>query len=73
MPILGRLFRSDEFRNRKTDLVVLLEPEIITAGDGIANRLRERGKDNVREFEEKAQVRPVDAPKPAPKDEPFRN
>lgn len=73
VPILGRLFRSDEFRNRKTDLVVLLEPEIITAGDGMANRLRERGKDNVREFEEKAQVRPVDAPKPAPKDEPFRN
>lgn len=53
IPILGRLFRSDDFRNSKTELVVLLEPEIIAPGDGLARALRERGEANKKEFEDK--------------------
>jgi pilus assembly protein CpaC len=53
VPILGRLFRSDDFRNRRTDLVVLLEPEIVVAGQGMAEKLRLRGSENAAEFEEK--------------------
>jgi pilus assembly protein CpaC len=69
IPILGRLFRSDDFRSKKTDLVVLLEPEIITPGDGMAARLRERGVQNTREFEDKAAPK-----KPAAKPtDPFVN
>lgn len=55
IPILGRLFRSDDFRNKRTDLVVLLEPEIITPGQGMAQALKERGTNNVKEFETKIQ------------------
>lgn len=54
IPILGRLFRSDDFRNSKSELVVLLEPEIIAPGDGLARQLRERGEANKKEFEGKA-------------------
>lgn len=54
IPILGRLFRSDDFRNSKSELVVLLEPEIIAPGDGLARQLRERGEANKKEFEDKA-------------------
>jgi pilus assembly protein CpaC len=54
VPILGRLFRSDEFRNRKTELVVFLETEIISAGDGLAQQLRERGVASKKEFEDRA-------------------
>lgn len=53
IPILGRLFRSDDFRNSKTELVVLLEPEIIAPGDGLAQQLRERGTANIAEFRKK--------------------
>lgn len=51
IPVLGRLFRSDDFRNNKSELVVLLEPEIIEAGDGLAQQLRERGKGLKQEFD----------------------
>jgi pilus assembly protein CpaC len=53
IPILGRLFRSDDFRNNRTELVVLLEPEIIKPGDGLAQQLRERGAANKKVFEQK--------------------
>ena len=36
IPIFGRLFRSDDFRNSRSELVVLVETEIVAAG----------GKDN---------------------------
>jgi len=73
IPILGRLFRSDDFRNSKTELVVLLEPEIISPGDGLARQLRERGEANMKEFYEKAGTSP-DKPEPAaqPDDEARR-
>jgi len=54
VPILGRLFRSDDFRNNRTEMVVLLEPEIIAPGDGLAAELRARGAANKKEFEDKA-------------------
>lgn len=53
IPIFGRLFRSDDFRNSKSELIVLLEPEIITAGDGLSQQLLRRGLDHKREFENK--------------------
>jgi len=53
IPILGRLFRSDDFRNSKTELVVLLEPEIIAPGDGLAQELRARGETGRKEFNDK--------------------
>lgn len=53
IPILGRLFRSDDFRNSKTELVVLLEPEIIAPGDGLAQELRARGDSGRKEFNDK--------------------
>ncbi len=72
VPVLGRLFRSDDFRNKRTDLVVLLEPEIVTAGDGMAERLRSRGAENVREFEVKALEAPQPG-QPVPARGPARN
>lgn len=53
IPILGRLFRSDDFRNNKTELVILLEPEIIQPGDGMAQQLKQRGQDNRKHIEER--------------------
>jgi pilus assembly protein CpaC len=70
IPILGRLFRSDDFRNSKSELVVLLEPEIIAPGDGLARQLRERGEANKKQFEDKAiemqqkELPPVDTTSP---------
>ncbi len=53
IPLFGRLFRSDDFRDRKTELIVFVEAEIISAGDGLAAQLRDRGLAQKREFEEK--------------------
>lgn len=69
VPILGRLFKSEDFRDRKTELIVLLEPEIISPGDGLAQQLRARGQMNMKEFEEKAKEQQKEkAPRPPPKD-----
>lgn len=57
VPVLGRLFKSEDFRDRKTELVVLLEPEIISAGDGLAQQLRARGQSNIKEFDDKVKER----------------
>jgi pilus assembly protein CpaC len=66
VPVLGRLFRSDDFRNKRTDLVVLLEPEIVTAGEGMADRLKNRGIEHTQEFEVKArEATPPSKPAPA--------
>lgn len=68
IPIFGRLFRSDDFRNRKTELVVFVEAEIIEAGDGLAKQLRERGLQSKREFErmDKSAARPAFPPVTTP-------
>lgn len=52
VPILGRLFSSDDYRNQRTDLVVLVEPEIINAGRGSAEQLKQRGLNNIENFKE---------------------
>jgi len=72
VPILGRLFRSDDFRNNRSELVVLLEPQIITAGEGLARQLRERGEGIKKEFDDKmdAMQRKSDAVQ-APVQTPF--
>lgn len=67
VPILGRLFRSDAYRTRKTDLVVLLEPEIIDAGDGLS-RIRDRGLKNTEEFRQRLESPPPLSPIPPPPD-----
>jgi pilus assembly protein CpaC len=54
IPIFGRLFRSDDFRNQRSELVVFVETEIISAGDGLASQLRARGLGAKQEFEQKA-------------------
>lgn len=66
LPIFGRLFRSDDFRNKRSDLVVLLEPEIITVGGGMADQLRQRGVENTREFEKKIELLKTPASPAAP-------
>jgi pilus assembly protein CpaC len=70
VPIFGRLFRSDDFRNRKTELVVFLETEIISAGDGLAQQLLSRGAASAKEFEDKAGAAENDRklPRAAPSD-----
>jgi len=62
IPIFGRLFRSDDFRNRKTELVVFVEAEVIAAGDGLANQLRARGLEQQRQFQDKVRQSPAPVP-----------
>lgn len=62
IPIFGRLFRSDDFRNRKTELVVFVEAEIISAGDGLAGQLRARGLQQQQQFEDKVRNAPAAVP-----------
>jgi pilus assembly protein CpaC len=67
IPILGGLFRSEDFRRNKTELVVLLEPEIIEPGAGLAMQLRQRGEANKKAFEDKLSAEPrlpTEAPRP---------
>jgi pilus assembly protein CpaC len=70
IPILGRLFSSDNYRNQLTDLVVLVETELINGGSGIANQVLQRGQRNIQEFKDISQQqepvtigrRPLDPP-----------
>ena len=78
VPVLGRLFRSDAFRNKRTDLVVLLEPEIVGGGVGMAERLRQRGVQGSQEFEDRVRdITPAPPPPasrvPAPDPDPYTN
>jgi pilus assembly protein CpaC len=57
IPVLGRLFSSDDYRNQRTDLVVLVETEIINNGAGMQEDLLQRGKRNVEEFRDLSQQR----------------
>jgi pilus assembly protein CpaC len=53
IPIIGSLFRSNDFRRKKTELIVFLEAEVIEAGDGLAGKLRDRGLAAAHEVEQK--------------------
>lgn len=57
IPVLGRLFSSDDYRNQRTDLVVLVETEIINNGAGMANEVLQRGQRNIQEFQQISQQR----------------
>ncbi len=57
IPILGRLFSSDDYRNQRTDLVVLVETEIINSGTGMAGEIMQRGQRSMQEFRELSQQR----------------
>lgn len=52
VPILGRLFSSDDYRNQRTDLVVLVEPQIINVTSLGAEELKRRGLKNIEDFRE---------------------
>ncbi|MBV8464656.1 MAG: pilus assembly protein N-terminal domain-containing protein [Burkholderiales bacterium] len=56
LPILGRLFRSDDFIHNKTDLVVLLEPEIVTPGQGLVQQLKAHGADVIDDTADRSQA-----------------
>jgi pilus assembly protein CpaC len=50
IPILGRLFSSDDYRNQRTDLVVLVQPEIVEPGRGISEEMKMRGLRNIQDY-----------------------
>ncbi len=52
IPILGRLFSSDDYRNQRSELVVLVETEIIQKGTGMAEEMLQRGQLNMHEYQE---------------------
>ncbi len=77
LPILGRLFRSDNFIHNKTDLIVLIEPEIITPGQGLEQQLKAHGTeviddtaDRSKAANEKSKIEPLrkTTPPPEPSD-----
>jgi pilus assembly protein CpaC len=72
LPIFGRLFKSEDFRDRKTELIVLLEPEIISPGDGLAQQLKLRGQANMKDFQERVQETTKPSPPPPPAKEKDR-
>lgn len=51
IPIIGRLFSSDDYRNQRSDLVVLVETELINKGTGMANDILQRGQRNMQQFQ----------------------
>jgi pilus assembly protein CpaC len=54
VPVLGRLFRSDNFRSGRTDLVILVTPTIISDPGSSINRERiEKAMDMRERFEKK--------------------
>lgn len=53
IPVLGRLFRSDSFRNGRTDLVVLVTPTIFDPASTINRERIEKGMDIRESFERK--------------------
>lgn len=52
IPILGRLFRSDEFRSNRTDLVIFVTPRVISPDSKETKSAIERGERIREEFRE---------------------
>ncbi len=50
LPLLGRLFRSDQFRAGRTDLVVFVTPRVVTAGSPANLENIERSDRMLRDF-----------------------
>jgi len=53
LPILGRLFRSDNFKSGRTDLIVLVTPTVVDPGSTINRERIEKGMDIRERFERK--------------------
>jgi pilus assembly protein CpaC len=53
IPVLGRLFRSDNFKSGRTDLVILVTPTIIDPASTINRERVEKGMDIRERFEHK--------------------
>ena len=45
VPVLGRLFRSDNFQNRRTDLVIFVTPEVVSPLDDGNRALVQKARD----------------------------
>ena len=45
VPVLGRLFRSDNFQNRRTDLVIFVTPDVITPTSNENRALIQKARD----------------------------
>jgi pilus assembly protein CpaC len=53
IPVLGRLFRSDNFKSGRTDLVILVTPTVIDPASTINRERIEKGMDIRERFEKK--------------------
>lgn len=53
IPVIGRLFRSDDFSSGRTDLVILVTPTIIDPSSTINRERLEKGMDIRERFEQK--------------------
>ncbi len=56
LPILGALFRSREFRNNKTELVVFITPRFVDAASPTQRSAIEHSGERLREFRERLQM-----------------
>lgn len=53
IPVLGALFRSTEFRNNRTELVVFVQPHIVEAGGNTSDAAAEAVSSNVQKRRDK--------------------
>ncbi len=56
LPILGALFRSREFRNSKTELVVFITPRFVSPGSEPQRAAVERSAERVEQARERLQM-----------------
>ena len=56
LPILGALFRSREFRNSKTELVVFITPRFVSPGSETQRAAAERSAEHVEQARERLQM-----------------
>ncbi|MBM3378081.1 MAG: type II and III secretion system protein, partial [Betaproteobacteria bacterium] len=53
IPILGALFRSKDFRQRRSEMVVMVTPRLISPEDAFHRRIIERSSENRRQVEKR--------------------
>ncbi len=56
LPILGALFRSREFRDNKTELVVFITPRFVTPGNDAQRAAIDRSAEHVEQARERLQI-----------------
>ena len=47
IPILGALFRSEEFRDNKSELVIFVTPQVFDANSEVNKRAIERARESI--------------------------